>query len=71
VRFLYQRGEHKVTAWDLPGQPDPDSIDAQRYTELLLRAAGTILQPFGVDEKNLRGLLLNRVTCQRFLRFIL
>ena len=60
VRFLYTLGEPGVHAWDLPNRPNPKSIDVQRYTELLLRAAGSALQPFGVDEDALRALLLAR-----------
>lgn len=54
VRFLFLRGEPRVWAWDLPTQPDPAALDTQRYRTLLLRAAGTILQPFGVPEESLR-----------------
>jgi DNA polymerase-2 len=60
VRFLYTLGEPGVYAWDLPVRPNPKSIDVQRYTELLLRAASSALQPFGVDEDALRDLLLAR-----------
>jgi len=54
VRFLYTLGEPGVHAWDLPLPPDPASVDTARYAELLLRAASTVLQPFGVDEETLR-----------------
>jgi DNA polymerase-2 len=51
VRFLYTRGEPGVYAWNLPAPPDPASVDIARYSELLLRAATTILEPFGVSEQ--------------------
>ena len=54
VRFLYTRGEPGVHAWDLPVPPDPASVDTARYAELLLRAASTLLGPFGVNEETLR-----------------
>jgi DNA polymerase-2 len=68
VRFLYTRGEpgsgnHPknptttgagVRAWNLPQPPDPAEIDVARYSELLLRAAAEILEPFGVSEDLLR-----------------
>jgi DNA polymerase II len=54
VRFLYTRGVPGVHAWNLPYRPDPASLDLGRYAELLLRAAGTVLGPFGVSEGLLR-----------------
>ena len=54
VRFLYTRGKPGVYAWDLPRQPNPGSVDTDRYAELLCRAAFTILQPLGVEEQTLR-----------------
>ncbi len=56
VRFVYTRGKPGVRAWDLPEPPDPATIDIQRYTTLLLRAAHTILEPFGLQEEVLPGL---------------
>jgi len=53
VRLLYTRGEPGVFAWDLPGQPNPAELDVDYYCQLLLRAASAILQPFGVEEKEL------------------
>lgn len=54
VRFLYLRGEPGIHAWDLPDPPEPHSLDINYYSELFLRTAATILQPFGVDESTLR-----------------
>jgi DNA polymerase II len=59
VRFILTRGEPGVFAWDLPDSPDPASIDTTRYIELLLRAAATVLQPFGVEEAALKNWILN------------
>ena len=58
VRFLYTRGRPGVIAWNLPAAPDPRTLDVERYTELLLRAAATILQPLGVEQDALRRWLL-------------
>jgi DNA polymerase II len=49
VRFIYTRGEPGVYAWDLPEPPDSRTIDWERYTVLLLRAAQTVLAPFNVS----------------------
>jgi len=54
VRFLLTRGKPGVFAWDLEERPDPKTIDIDRYAELLCRAAYTILQPLGVEERTLR-----------------
>jgi DNA polymerase-2 len=51
VRFLYTRGEPGVYAWNLPQPPDLVSVDVERYSELLLRAATTLLEPFGVSKQ--------------------
>ena len=54
VRFLYTRGKPGVFAWDLEERPDPKTVDIDHYAELLCRAAYTILQPLGVEERTLR-----------------
>jgi DNA polymerase-2 len=54
VQFLYTLGKPGVVAWDLPAPPDPKTLDIPRYTELLVRAASSVLQPLGVDEEMLR-----------------
>lgn len=54
VRFLLTRGDPGVFAWDLPEKPKPESIDTNRYAELLCRAAFTLLQPLGIKEQTLR-----------------
>jgi DNA polymerase II len=54
VRFLYTRGEPGVYAWDLPEPVSRAALDVARYTELLLRAGGSVLGPFGIGEAALR-----------------
>jgi DNA polymerase II len=54
IAFLYTLGSVGVHAWDLPQPPKTTSIDIDRYATLLLRAASTITQPFGLDETDLR-----------------
>ncbi len=51
IKFVYVRGEQKVRAWDLPEPFDPRTIDVDRYIELLLRSAHTVLQMLGVTEE--------------------
>ncbi len=52
--FVYLRGGG-VHAWDLPTRPDPRGVDSARYIELLLRAAETVLCPFGISAEAVRG----------------
>lgn len=54
VRYWYTYRTGGVRAWDLGDPPRPAELDVGRYRELLLRAVGTILQPFGISEKHLR-----------------
>jgi DNA polymerase II len=54
VRFVYTLGEPGVHAWDLPQPLDMRRVDQERYKVLLLRAAAAILQPFGVQEEDLK-----------------
>lgn len=58
VRFLFTLGKPGVIAWDLPERPDPKVLDVARYTELLVRAIASVLQPVGVEETMLRRWLL-------------
>ena len=53
VRLVYTRGGPGVYAWDLPERPDPRTLDVAIYRELLLRAAGTVLEPFGKTAEGL------------------
>ena len=55
VYFLWLRGQPDVHAWDLPEPPRYARLDLDRYTELALRAAEAVLQPFGVTCEMLRA----------------
>lgn len=54
VRLVFTRGEPGVRAWDLPTPLDPAAVDTAYYTDLLLRAASSLMQPFGLSEEDLR-----------------
>jgi DNA polymerase-2 len=58
IRFVYTRGRPGVAAWDLPDIPVRKQLDIGRYRTLVLRAAHTVLQPFGVTEEMLENWLL-------------
>jgi len=49
VRFLFMQGEPDVYAWELGGQVDPTKVDQHKYLELLAKAGGSVLLPFGID----------------------
>jgi DNA polymerase-2 len=66
VRFVYARGEPGVWAWDLLETPPPESVDVERYTDLLLRASSAILQPLDIGEKAIRDKLLGHAVQQSF-----
>ena len=53
VPFLYTLGKPGVFAWDLPHKPNPHAVDVARYQKLLLRAAGIVLESWGLDEEKL------------------
>lgn len=53
VPFLYTLGEPGVFAWDNPQKPNPRAVDLARYQRLLLRAAGIVLEAWGLDEEKL------------------
>ena len=69
VQFLYTLGEPGVWAWDLPGSPPEQSVDVARYSELLMRAAVTVLQPLGLEEEVIRDWLLGNAQ-QRMFEFV-
>ena len=54
VRLLFTRGNPGVHAWNLPKAPELAALDTDYYEELLLRAASNLLQPFGLNEEELR-----------------
>ncbi len=53
VHFLYTLGEPGVYAWDLPEPPDSSALNFGYYRELLLRAAVSVLEPFGIGRTKL------------------
>lgn len=59
VPFLYTLGKPGVFAWDLPKTPNPRAVDVARYQRLLLRAAGIVLESWGMDEQKLTELVLS------------
>ena len=59
VPFLYTLGKPGVFAWDLPQKPNPRAVDVARYQRLLLRAAGIVLESWGLDEKKLTEIVLS------------
>ncbi|MCB2202888.1 hypothetical protein KQH56_02660 [bacterium] len=61
VAFIYTLGKPGVIAWDLPEQPDPRTVDVERYKSLLLRAAGIVLESWGLDEDQLRRLMVTKL----------
>ena len=58
IRFWFVRGEPGVHAWDLEIGVETTVLDYGRYTDLLLRAASTVLQPLGVTEVELKNCVL-------------
>ncbi len=54
VRFVHTLGKPGVHAWDLDTPVERSRLDLDRYARLLLRAVGTVLQPFGVRPEALR-----------------
>ncbi len=59
VPFLYTLGKPGVFAWDLPQKPNPRAVDVARYQRLLLRAAGIVLESWGLDEEKLTERILS------------
>jgi len=55
VRYLFTRGDPGVFAWDLCDSFASLQVNPQKYQKLLVRAASTVLQPFGVNESDLEG----------------
>ncbi len=64
VRFIYTLGSPDVHAWDLPETLDPQRVDIERYITLLLRAAHSVLEPFGVSEAYLKAQVLDQPSSQ-------
>jgi len=59
VPFLYTLGKPGVFAWDMPQKPNPRAVDVARYQKLLLRAAGIVMESWGLDEERLTELVLS------------
>ncbi|MDY6846919.1 MAG: DNA polymerase domain-containing protein [Chloroflexota bacterium] len=59
VPFLYTLGKPGVFAWDRPQAPNPRMVDVARYQRLLLRAAGIVLESWGLDEEKLTERVLS------------
>ncbi len=62
VPFLYTMGKPGVFAWDRPQNPNPHMIDVERYQRLLLRAAGIVLESWGLDEEKLTKKVLTNAS---------
>ena len=62
VPFLYTLGKPGVFAWDLPQKPNPSAVDVARYQRLLLRAAGIVLESWGLNEEKLTERILSDVS---------
>lgn len=58
VRFLYMLGQPGVHAWGALEVPDPRGVHQAHYRRLVMRAAATLLQPFGLDEEALNQALV-------------
>jgi DNA polymerase-2 len=59
VPFIYTLGKPGVFAWDRPQAPNPHAVDVARYQRLLLRAAGIVLESWGLDEEKLTERVLS------------
>ena len=59
VPFIYTLGKPGVYAWDRPGALNPRRVDVARYQRLLLRAAGIVLESWGLDEEKLTEKMLS------------
>ncbi len=46
VRLLYTLGRPGARAWDLPGHPDPRTVNVARYKTLVLRAVAAVTEEF-------------------------
>jgi len=54
VRFLFTYGKPGVWAWDRPEPVDRRTINRAVYSQLLLRAAENVFQPFGMTAADLK-----------------
>jgi DNA polymerase-2 len=59
LHFVHVSGPERVRAWELVAtDPDQLTYDREVYTELLLRAAESVLAPVGVERQALQAWLL-------------
>jgi len=57
--MIYVRGEKPgVYAWGLPEEPKWSQIDKARYRDLLIRSVFQVLQPLGMNERDLNSLVI-------------
>ena len=54
MRFVYTRGEHDVSAWEVTEKLDASLLDKDKYIELMARAASSVLYPFGIEIEELK-----------------
>lgn len=62
VSFIYTLGKPRIFAWDLPQKLNPRKVDVARYQRLLLRAAGIVLESWGLDEEKLTKIITSGAT---------
>ena len=59
IPMIYVKGEKPgVYAWGLPEKPKWGQIDKTRYRDLLIRAVYQVLQPLGMNERDLTSLVI-------------
>ncbi len=54
MRFVFIRGTPDVYPWEVSTPPNPSQLDNEMYTELLARAASSVLYPFGIGIEELK-----------------
>ena len=61
---MHTLGRPDVHAWDLPETLDPARVNIGRYITLLVRAAHSVLEPFGISEPYLKAQVLDQPSRQ-------
>jgi DNA polymerase-2 len=59
VKFVYVKGSPRVHAWDSRHPLDLRCLDVNRYCELIIRMASSLLQPISVTEAALRAWVID------------
>ncbi len=54
MRFVFVKKDPGVCPWEVHEKLDPADLDKVKYTELLARAAASVLQPFGFKDDQLK-----------------